>query len=1783
MRKLFHDLGLTEKGEEAWREEVEEVLEKCSQSLRELRELEENKNALMNEPYRPLMKVCKEAVEDEFDLRKKLGAVDNVSVEEMAESVVRILRTSSKDAAGEELLGLLGYEAFDLCSHILSNRVKYLECYSKPANKGKKIVDTGDDKRGQASKKCPKKFPTYVPEAVEDYPFVFSGESKKTFVDAKSSLPEGTLRDNQIKYEEFTIPFNAAKRTAKSESIKIVKPDEEDPFLKEAFKGYKSLNRMQSACYPVAYGTTENMLVCAPTGAGKTDIAMLTVLSCLKEHVVDDKGTIDLSAFKIVYVAPMKALATEIVGKFSTRLKSYGVTVRECTGDTQLTRAQISGTQMLVTTPEKWDVLTRKGLGDVDLVAKVKLLIIDEVHLLHDDRGPVLESIVARTLRQVEMSQAMIRIVGLSATLPNYVDVAVFLRVNPWRGMFYFDGSFRPVPLTQSFVGVKGRNVGQVRQETERICYERMRENLLGGHQVMVFVHSRNDTVKTARTLLRLAQEDNNFSIALNIKQDAASWEQANRQVQKSRNYEMRDLFAQGLGIHHAGMVKADRLLMERMFTQGHVAVLVCTSTLAWGVNLPVHAVIIKGTLVYSAEKGDFTHIGILDVMQIFGRAGRPQFETHGEGTLITTHEQLFHYLRAVCSSTPIESRFIKSLMDNLNAEVVLGTVSNVEEACAWLGYTYFYVRLHRNPLVYGINGEDSLQSDYAVKYIRKAIEGACSRLHNCGMILWHQPSGVIKSKPLGRIASLFYLKNESVELFARYLTPTLVEEHILELIGQCAEFDSLKVREEEVEELSNLRELVSLRIRGDETSVPFKVNLLIQGYISRYTPQAFSLVSDVNYIAQNVGRILRSLFEIALGLNYGLLARRCLELCKCFERQRWMFDHPMMQWDVPDSEQIPWDKLPLDQEWTISDVEGIVRNKARSHLVFHAIRQFPRMKLTTTVEPVSASILQISFRYAPDFEWNSKMHGGRLVFWLMLEDVEGATLYHQEQLVITPEQMYEEQSGQFYLPMPEQKQSGQLVLRMFSDSFLGCESVAMIRLSGLVMPEEGRVFTELLPLRPLPITALKREELMAYYANKFRYFNPVQTQVFHTLYHLTEESTLVGAPTGSGKTVLAELAIFGSLRDHPQGLVVYIAPLKALVRERMQDWTQNLPKSISIHELSGDVVTDYRVLQRANVIVATPEKWDAVTRNWRRLGFVQRAKCIIMDEIHLLGGDRGHVLEAIVSRFQGQCRFVGLSTALANARDFARWLGIGSEYVYGFRASVRPVPVSVRMEGFPGRHYCPRMAAMNKPVFQAIRRDAGDGSPVLVFVSSRRQTRLTAQSLISLCALNGITFKGSISDLDMVGVEDEAMRFCLPFGITVHHAGLSDADRQSSERLFRERQVQVMIATSTVAWGVNFPARLVIVKGCEYYCAKRGGYVPYPITDVMQMIGRAGRPQYDTHAFAVVLVEESRKSFYKRFLYDPFPAESSLRDGLAEHLNAEVASTGKIETLEDAKEWLRTTFLAVRLRSNPSFYHSRDSDQLMEELLLGAFAELEKSQCSRYESGKYVATEFGRIASTYYLQHGTIRSWLEGSGPEDSPEFVLRLLSLSPEFADFSFRHNEDQESVDLLRQLENVPMLKSFGTFMRGVTVGSVHEKVFALMLAWIAGAEVEWTDWRVDQAALLEQLGRVLTGMIHFYIAKAGVTSILNSIRAFQMINSTADISEVSLAKIGKNVTIRSRGSKSLMNVWLVYVTKDEALVKASRRKIDKEYTEEPPAEASKLTVLPETAVKQFKLNL
>ena len=191
--------------------------------------------------------------------------------------------------------------------------------------------------------------------------------------------------------------------------------------------------------------------------------------------------------------------------------------------------------------------------------------------------------------------------------------------------------------------------------------------------------------------------------------------------------------------------------------------VLVSTATLAWGVNLPAHTVIIKGTQVYDPEKGKWTELSMMDVMQMLGRAGRPGFmgraDEHGEGIILTQHSELQYYLSLLNQQLPIESQYVTKLADNLNAEVVLGTVQTAAEGVAWLGYTYLsrrvppcmhvlttapslphrytylFVRMLRNPSLYGAS-EAERESDPLLEQRRiDLIHSAATLLDKCGLL----------------------------------------------------------------------------------------------------------------------------------------------------------------------------------------------------------------------------------------------------------------------------------------------------------------------------------------------------------------------------------------------------------------------------------------------------------------------------------------------------------------------------------------------------------------------------------------------------------------------------------------------------------------------------------------------------------------------------------------------------------------------------------------------------------------------------------------------------------------------------------------------------------------------------------------------------------------------------------------------------------------------------------------------------------------------------------------
>jgi activating signal cointegrator complex subunit 3 len=201
------------------------------------------------------------------------------------------------------------------------------------------------------------------------------------------------------------------------------------------------------------------------------------------------------------------------------------------------------------------------------------------------------------------------------------------------------------------------------------------------------------------------------------------------------------------------------------------------------------------GTELYDPERGGFVDISVLDILQIFGRAGRPQYDTTGHAILITPHKTLSLYLGLLGHQAPIESNFIKSLADHLNAEIVNGTITNIKEAASWLSYTFLFVRMTQNPIAYGIPREETFDDPQLDKKRFELVTDAASTLDHCMMVRYDKKSGNLAVTDLGRVASHYYIKHGTIEAFNSMLTSHMSESEALHVLCSSAEFDQLKVR----------------------------------------------------------------------------------------------------------------------------------------------------------------------------------------------------------------------------------------------------------------------------------------------------------------------------------------------------------------------------------------------------------------------------------------------------------------------------------------------------------------------------------------------------------------------------------------------------------------------------------------------------------------------------------------------------------------------------------------------------------------------------------------------------------------------------------------------------------------------------------------------------------------------------------------------------------------------------------------------------------------------------
>lgn len=208
-------------------------------------------------------------------------------------------------------------------------------------------------------------------------------------------------------------------------------------------------NAVQSKCYETAYQTSDNLVVSAPTGSGKTVVLELSICQLL--------AGFQPNQFKIVYMAPTKSLCAERQKDWQAKLAALDLQCAELTGDTDQGQLRnVQNANIVITTPEKWDSMTRKWKDHAKLMELVKLFLIDEVHILKESRGACLEAVVSR----MKSVGSNVRFIALSATVPNSEDIASWLGRNPTNQLLpahrdIFGEEFRPVKLQKHVYGLQ--------------------------------------------------------------------------------------------------------------------------------------------------------------------------------------------------------------------------------------------------------------------------------------------------------------------------------------------------------------------------------------------------------------------------------------------------------------------------------------------------------------------------------------------------------------------------------------------------------------------------------------------------------------------------------------------------------------------------------------------------------------------------------------------------------------------------------------------------------------------------------------------------------------------------------------------------------------------------------------------------------------------------------------------------------------------------------------------------------------------------------------------------------------------------------------------------------------------------------------------------------------------------------------------------------------------------------------------------------------------------------
>lgn len=504
--------------------------------------------------------------------------------------------------------------------------------------------------------------------------------------------------DHPIKKRKVEAAYSSQFRSdnrLKSSGTLISTEDVIDGDFREVFP-FPSFNRMQSECLEALLKSSQNIVVTAPTGSGKTVLFELAIIRAIKEEK------------QALYLAPLKALCKERAQDWKTKFQSLsssnrsGFKLLEITGDSSdVTVAEILRANLIISTPEKWDSVTRKSSvkDHIALVKSVSLVLIDEIQSLNDQRGATLEAVISRikSLRQrIEGDTSTVRFVGVSATCPNPQDIASWLGADLSFGCFCFDETYRPVKLETHVIGFPSSKNSFLFNRNLKFRVAEIVREYSSRRPSLVFCGTRKDTSSVAQQIV-IDLENQGYSLHESREQQNSLNQLAFRLKEKS----LGPLVRLGVGYYHAGMSAEDRNQIQQVFSQGLLRILCTTSSLSQGVNFPAHLVVIVGTEFYRGAK--YEEISVSDILQMIGRAGRPQFDSSGKAVILTKNEMKYRYENLISGQEVIESCLLQNLHTNLNSEIVLGTITDMNSAMFWLKSTYLYQRATKSPEKYGI------------------------------------------------------------------------------------------------------------------------------------------------------------------------------------------------------------------------------------------------------------------------------------------------------------------------------------------------------------------------------------------------------------------------------------------------------------------------------------------------------------------------------------------------------------------------------------------------------------------------------------------------------------------------------------------------------------------------------------------------------------------------------------------------------------------------------------------------------------------------------------------------------------------------------------------------------------------------------------------------------------------------------------------------------------------------------------------------------------------------